>query len=282
VTFIFIALWLAASALEQAVADIDAGRLDAAETALRSILKTNPASQAANYHLGVVLFRRGLSSEAVGPLTRATELDAKDARAWHALGVAYGARGLYESAEEPLRKACELNARLIDACYYAGRALYALNRFEASIDCFHKALPYESRPARVHAALAQAFEALGDVHKADASFRAAIQAHRTPDEDPRIAYSVFLFRQGNLIEAEAMSTAALRNNPTSAKARLQHARVLFQTGRIDAAAGHLERTIKLDPNLAAAHLLLGKTYARLGRMEESRRHLATAEKLGLQ
>jgi tetratricopeptide (TPR) repeat protein len=286
----FIALLLAASAVDRAIADIDAGRLQEAEGALRAILKTEPASQTAHYHLGIVLFRRGLLDEAAGPLTRATELNGKDTRALSALGVVYAARGLYEEAYEPFRKACGLNPRLPDACYYAGRAAYALNRFEASIEFLQKALPVDSRPARVHAGMAQAYEALGNGERAEGSFRAAIKSNDAllkdrklrPDDDPRIAYSVFLFRQGRLPEAESASAAAVADNPASAKAGLQHARVLYQTGRVDAAAEQLEKALKLHPNLAPAHLLLGKAYARLGKPEESRRHLGTAEKLGLQ
>ena len=287
----FVAALLAGSALDRAIADLNAGRLAEAEAALRAIVASEqPPTAEAHLQLGIALFRRGRPQEAVGPLTRATQLDSKHAGAWKVLGVAYAAQSLYDLADEPFQTACRLDPREIDACYYYGRNLYALNRFEPSIEALKKALSIETRPARVHAGLAQAYEALGQIEAARLNFTSAIDANEKapkgnklrPDDDPRISYSVFLFRQGKLDEAHTWVSQAASDHPSSAKARLQLARVLYQSGKLASAAKQLEETIKLDPRSSTAHLLLGKAYGQLGRPEDAKRHLATAEQLGLQ
>jgi Flp pilus assembly protein TadD len=246
----FLALLLA-SALDQALADVEAGRLAQAEAALKSIVAA----------------------------------EAKNARAWKALGVVYAMRSMHEVAEEPFRNACTLDPREPDACYFYGRNQYALNKFEASIGALRQALPIERRPARVHLGIAQAEEALGNVEKAQAAFRTAIKANANktlrPDDDPRIAYSTFLYRQGKLAEARAAATSAVADHPASAKARVQLGRVLAQLGETGAAAGELEKAVAINPNDPQAHLLLGKAYTQLGRTEEGRRHLERAQQIGL-
>ena len=46
------------------LAHLEAGRLEAAESALRSVAAANPRDAAAHYHLGLALSRRGKFSAA--------------------------------------------------------------------------------------------------------------------------------------------------------------------------------------------------------------------------
>jgi protein O-GlcNAc transferase len=281
-------LW--ATALERAVEDLHAGRLASAESALRDVLSSEPGSQDANYYLGVVLFRRGRPAEAVGPLSKAATLNPKDAKSQSALGAAYAAQSLHEFAEGPFRSACLLDPKEPDACYFSGRNLYALNRFAESIEALRKALVVDKRPARVHLGIAQSLEALGESARAAAAFREAIETNTKapenlklkPDDDPRIAYSVFLMRQGNLAQSRQQAADAVKDHFSSGRANFQLARVLYQLEDLKAAVAQLERTVALDPKSAPAHLLLGKAYGRLGRPDEAHRHLELAEQLGLQ
>jgi Flp pilus assembly protein TadD len=243
--------FLLGSALDQALADVEAGRLLQAEAALKSIIAT----------------------------------EAKNARAWKALGVVYAMRSMHEVAEEPFRNACTLDPREPDACYFYGRNQYALNKFERSIDALRKALPIDRRPARVHVGVAQAEEALGNIGKAEAAFQTAIKLNADrklrPDDDPQIAYSTFLYRQGKLAEARTAATSAVSDYPNSAKARVQLGRVLAQLGKTEDAARELEKAVEINANDAQAHLLLGKAYTQLGKIEEGQRHLERAQQVGL-
>lgn len=239
------------------------------------------------YEKGLALFDAGQSAAAIEPLRRAVELDRGHARAWKALGVAYARQGNYQMAQLPFRNACELAPRLEDACYFAGRASYALNQFEAALDAFSKALQHDSRPWRVQQGIAQAQEALGQSKAAERHFRTAITLNARaprdermrPDEDPRVLYAVFLFRQGRANDALESLTAVIADYPDAARARLEMGRTLYHLGRFPEAATHLERATTLDRDSGTAHLMLARTYLRLGRDADAQRHNELASKL---
>jgi tetratricopeptide (TPR) repeat protein len=192
-------------------------------------------------------------------------------------------QGQHELAEEPFANACKFNVREPDACYFYGRNQYALNRFERSIEALQKALTTDPQPARVYVGMAQAFEALGNTERALSNFEAAVKStpRLKPDNDPRIAFSLFHFRLGKLSQARKLAEAAAAEHPSSSKAQLQLARVLYQQGHIEEAVSVLEKTVELDRNSATAHLLLSKAYSRQGKAELAQRHATIAEQLGL-
>lgn len=228
------------------------------------------------YDAGVAAFQRREFATAAQHLQRAVAADARHARAWKALGVVHAAQENYAAADIPFQKACEIDPKLEDACYYYGRNAFALNRFEISLATMKKALPADRRPARVHLGMAQSLEGLGRAPEAEEQFRKAIQLLNerpsAPDYDPRLHYSVFLFRQGRLEAALAAVQPAIAAFPAAARPRLEAARPLFHLGRLAEAAAELEKAVTADPGYAAAHLLLGRVYTRLGETEKAARH----------
>ena len=240
-----------------------------------------------SYQTGVDLIRAGRLAEAVHHLRKAVEQSPKNAQAWKALGVAYAAQSDFALAADPFRTACELDPRLEDACYYYGRNAYALNRFELSLEALRRALRTDRRPARVHVGLGQALEALGRAPEAEREFRKAIDLNdRAPreqriraEEDPRVHYGIFLFRQGRLDDALKVQTAAVEQHPGAPKPMFELARVHVQLGNLDKAVPLLEKVVAAEPRNAAAHLLLGNTYARLDRPADAQKHLELGRSL---
>ncbi len=219
------------------------------------------------YRAGVELFRKGRLAEAIPRLRQAVRLEPAQADYQKALGVAYGAVGDYASAEEPLGTACRLNAAEEDACFYWARALYALDRFESSLAALEKAAPVDRRPYRVHLAMAQALDGLGRAEQAEKQFRIAhaglAVAQPALEEDPRLGYGVFLFRQGRAAEALPLLEAAAGAHPRSARARFEHARALVAESRLERAVAELKQALALDPGHEPARLLLAKLERRL-------------------
>jgi Flp pilus assembly protein TadD len=232
------------------------------------------------YRRGVQSFEKGEPEAAIESLRAAVKEQPQHAKAWKALGVVYAAQANYSEALWPFEQACILDARLEDACYFFGRALYALNRFEPSIAVLEKALSVDRKPWRVHQGIAQAAEALGQTKQAYASFRAAMRLHSAAppdqrsrrDDDPRIHFGVFLFRQGRVAQALEPLEEVVRERPDSGKAHFELGRCLYQSGRLEEAAKALHRAVDLHFG-APARLLLGKTLLRLGRVEEAGKHL---------
>jgi Flp pilus assembly protein TadD len=228
------------------------------------------------YDAGVTAFQRRDYSTAAQHLQRAVALDARHARAWKALGVVHAAQENYAAADLPFEKACTLAPKLEDACYYYGRNAFALNRFDTSLEAMRKALVEDRRPWRVHLGMAQSLEGLGRAAEAEDQFRKAIQLLKehpsAPDFDPRLHYSVFLFRQARLEPALAAIQPVLAEFPNAARPRLEAARPLFHLGRLEQAAAELEKAVAVEPNNAPAHLLLGRVYARLGHHDKAAHH----------
>lgn len=277
-----IVLMAASRPLEDGVAALRAGRLADAERSLDRAVREQPSSFEANYYLGLARFRLERLPAARESLEKAVRLAPRRAAAWKLLGVVSAAQQDLAGAVEPFGKACDLAPEDEDACYYLGRNLYSLNRFEPARIALEKALATGSDPRlwRVHRALAQNFEALGMAAEAERHFLEAIRLNRNsarPDEDPRIDFGVFLFRQGRAADSMKPLEEAVRTLPHSARAQAECGRVLLQLGRPDEAAARLEQATQLDPKNWAAHLLLGRAYQRLGRAGDADKHLRLGE-----
>lgn len=269
--------------LQEALADLEAGRLSEAERKLSAMLRQKPDWADANFYLGVARFRAGRIEEARPVLERASQLTPSRAPVWKALGAVYAAAGRLELALEAFKRACELDPEEEDACYYLGRNLYTLNRFEPALAAFEKARRAgpEQKQWRVERGMGQALEALGYSEEAERQYREAVKHSRgqaRPDEDPRIDLGTFLFRQGRPEESLGPLQEAVKAAPSSARAQGELGRSLLQLERLEAAATHLEKAVQLDPRYWAAHLLLGKAYFRLGRVEDGERHTRMGEK----
>jgi Tfp pilus assembly protein PilF len=227
------------------------------------------------FRTGAALFERGKIRESIAHFETAVRLSPDTLSYVKALGVAYAALGEYELAEPFLGHACELDPKLEHACYYHGRTLYALNRFEPAIASLQAALPHDAKPWRIHLALGQAMEALGRAEPAERHFQQSIREHREqgrPEDDPRIHYGVFLFRQARMEEAVRQFQDAAKARPDSARAHFELGRALAQLEKPEDAARSLKRAVDLDPKYAAAHLLLGKVYRQLGQHDKAEKH----------
>ncbi len=214
----------------------------------------------------LLLFAPG---QAAGPQT---------AREWKELGLKLAAGTKLESAVSPLAKACDLAPKDEEACYYLARTLFTLDRYEEAREPFEKALRAASKEtlARVHRAAALNFVALTSPDDAERHFREAVRLNRAPeprDEDPRIDYGAFLFRQGRTGEALPLLEQVVQRLPRSGRAHTELGRVLLHLGKHNAAAASLEKAVALDPGSSTARLLLGKTYLELGRTEEGEKQL---------
>ena len=272
-----------ADLVARGAAELKAGRTEEAERHLAEALRLDPKSVDAYYYLGVLQFLADRLPEALKNLSRAVDLAPARARSWKALGAVHAALGDFKLAEAPFRRACELDPREEAACYYLGRNLYAQNRFEPALEAFRKALAYDAPKNHwmPHRGLGLALEALGRDAEAEAHLREAIRlgpGRWHAEDDPRVDYGVFLFRQGRTREALAPLEAALKDFADSARHRFELGRVLAQLDQLEAAVTHLERAVAVDPRHWAAHLLLGKTYLRLGKVEQAEPHLRIGAK----
>jgi Tfp pilus assembly protein PilF len=197
---------------------------------------------------------------------------------WKQRGLSLAMGGQLEAAAAALSKACERSPRNDDACYYLGRTWFTLGRYMEARESFAKALQRSPKPmlSKAHRAAALNFVALIIPEEAERHFRKAIQlSHGTKssDEDPRVDYAAFLFRQGRMEEALPILEQAIKEQPGSARAHTELGRVLLHMGKRELAAARLEKAVALDPGSTAARLLLGRTYLELDRKEQGEQQL---------
>jgi Flp pilus assembly protein TadD len=232
------------------------------------------------YHQGSALFQQGHIADAAARFEQARQLAPNDARIAKALGVSHAALGDYQRANEPFERACTLDANLADACYFYGRNLYALNRFGPALKVLKKAVLSDTKPWRVHLAIAQALEGLGRGEDAEADYRKAVSLFEAlppnergrPDFDPRVHYTTYLYRQARLSDALSLAEQVTAAWPDYGRGHFEAGRILHQQGKLEQAAAALEKAVK-GGHGAPAHLLLARVYLRLGQPDRAQQHL---------
>jgi tetratricopeptide (TPR) repeat protein len=273
--------WALENPLADALADLDAGRTDAAFQKLTVLDREQSGSPEISYYLGAIHLRAGRLEEARLALDKSLKNDPKFLPAWKMMGGLYIAAGKLDAALRPLQRACELGPEDPDSCYYLGKDLYALNRYDAAVAPLEKAVRAARRDSlwRAQRVMGLNHAALEQTNEAERCFKESIKNDRgqaPPDQDPRIDYGAFLFRQGRAGEAIAPLTQAVKARPSNGRARTELGRVLLQLGSLAEASAHLEKAVSLDPRDWNAHLLLGRAYLRLGRADEGEREMRIA------
>jgi len=205
-----------------------------------------------------------------------------DALTWKEQGLKLAGARKLEAAHAAFAKACEMAPKDPDACYYLARTLFSLGLYEEAREPFERALraaPQEML-VKVHRAAALNFIALIRPADAERHFREAVRLSRRQEpanDDPRIDYGAFLFRQGRADEALPLLQQAVQAAAASARAHAELGRVLLHVGKLEAAAANLERAVQLDPGSSTSRLLLGRAYLELGRTAQAETQLRLGE-----
>lgn len=223
-----------AERLSQGVADLRAGKLDAAEAAFRDVLRSGGERGFVHHNLGLVLRERGRDADALAEFRAAIKLD---------------------SSFGP--------ARLL-----AGTTLLALARPREARTELESAARLMPREIAAHLQLADACQRLGDrVCVADA-YGDIVQL---APEDPEYVYrlgSAYL----NLSKWTHERLANIA--PGSARVEQALGREYLRQGHTDRAVEALQRAADADPTLPDLHLMLARIHFEAGRVDEASREIA--------
>lgn len=281
--------------MAEAVADFEAGEIEAAESLFRGQLTAEPARAA--YYLGRIRFRRHDTDGAIEWLEKATAQDPADSDSQLWLGRAYLARlqdasmfkklGLSKKVRACYLKAIELNpdnlsARESLAGYYFEAPGIAGGSSEKGMEQVRE---IESRDVRRgHLMLAAHYTAKKSYDLADREYRAAL-ALAPDDPDTLCLLGQLSQTRGNVSQAFDYFERALAADP-------DHLASLYAFGRAAAISGEntdrgiecVRRYLKGKPadNLPAstfAYWRLGMIYERKGDMARARRAYQTALEL---
>ncbi|MEQ9170674.1 MAG: tetratricopeptide repeat protein [Rhodospirillales bacterium] len=228
-------------------------------------------SRAAMYHanLGRVLMALGQATEAVEAYRGAVALTPKDAAVHSDMAAALVTAGDFDAARSRARLALELDPNLAPAHLNLGLALQCGGASAAAgaEACFRRAAALDSNLADAHQALGQLHQAREEEDAAMECYRQAIRAH------PGMAEAHC--NLGNILRERLDLTAALVHYdaglgaaPGVAALHANRGVALHELGRFDDALASYDRALALDPDDAECQRNRAMTLLLLGRFTD--------------
>lgn len=252
-----------------------AGRLDEAEAAYRSLLRENPGDRDALHYLGLISFRRGEFAEAARLIEQAIRLGGNIPAFHFNLGNAYAQLGQYDSAVGAYRKATQLDPEFFRAHFSLGGTLKAQGKLDAAIGSYRKAIVLQPDHSDAHNNLGIALQAQGKLDAAAGEYRKALLIEPGFAEAHGNLGNV-LKEQGNTDEAIGSYREALARKPDFAEAHINLGDALRENGQLDEAADHYRRALALRSDSAEARVGLAYLHLDFGKFDAARAELGQA------
>ena len=245
------------------------GRLLAAETICRGLLRETPSHDGALHLLGIIAHDAGNAAVAIDLVRRAIAADATKAHYFANLGEMCRLSGRLDEAVAAGRKATAMNPDHAQAWNNLAIALYDRGEFGEAESCCRQAL-------RVAPGLAEAYSNLGNALRAQRKLDAAVEAYGTAltlKPDSTFSYQnlgTTLREQRRFAEAETVSRKGLELRPGDTGLLNNLALSLSPQGKGEEAATVLMRSAAADSENGRTFFLLGSILLDLDRIEEAR------------
>jgi Flp pilus assembly protein TadD len=244
------------TAIDQAIAAHQEGKLIEAEKLYREILKTQPKLGAIHCNLGSLLYVQGRFNNAEVSLRKAIELKPDFAEAHNNLGNTLKDLGRLNIAEASYRKAIELKPDFAQAHNNLGILLIKLHRFDEAEASYRKAIELNPNHSKAHNNLGNVLIKLHRSNEAEASYRKAIELK------PNFALAHnnlgnTLFGFDRFDEAETSYRKAIELNLNYSSTHNNLGNVLLKLNRFDEAEASYRKAIELKADFVEAHNNLG-------------------------
>jgi predicted Zn-dependent protease len=225
-----------AARFSEGVADLAAGRLDAAEAAFRAVITEGGDRAFVHHNLGIVLQRRGRHTDALVEFRAASRID-----------PSFGPSHLLE-----------------------GASLLALGQPKTAVRVLRRASELMPREPTAHLQLADACERLDDVICLTDEYRALVDlAPGNPEYAYRLGKAYLRLSQWTLTRMQTIDPRAARLSQAKGREYLEQARPdLAEAAFLDAVAR--------DATLDDVHLALARLYLAGGRLDDASRAVARA------
>jgi tetratricopeptide (TPR) repeat protein len=244
------------SALSEAIALINAGRIDKAEELCRSAVDRNHDDINMVALLGATLLKNKNIPEAEKYLRRAVRLAPTFAKPHEDLGHLLLNKGQPREAARILETATRLDPELDNAFFDLGKALAMLGQGREADEAFEKS--FELNPERKSLALAAEHQNAGRLKEAEHLYREVLRNNPTNVDALRLLGAVSM-QSGRIYEAERLYRRAVANAPDFVLAQLDLGRALKEQNRLEEAIEQFRLVMKLEPNNIAAQYLLASS-----------------------
>lgn len=247
---------------------LQAGRIDEAETVYRQIVSNHPDHVESIHNLGLIAFQRGDFEGATKSIQHAIKINANDPALHCNLGNVFQARGKLDEAVYSYRHALKLNPAFVSALLNLGNVLLELHRPDESVTCFLGALDLKPDSAEAHNFLGDALKAQSKIDKAIACYQKAIKLN------PKYAHAfnnlgLVLTGQRRFEEATKCFLKTLEIHPGFVDALCNLANVAREQGQLEQSISLCSRAIELAPNFFEAHSNLGLAFLESGKSAEA-------------
>ena len=230
-----------------AVAQHQAGLLDAAEAGYRAVLAQQPTHLPALQMLGVLLSQTDRLQEGIELLQQVVDASPNDPAARNNLGNGLRGVGRHAEAAASFEQAIRLQPKFVDAWSNWGNALSDLQRYAEAVQAYDQALALQPQHANALNNRASALLGLRQYAQALRDFDLSIQLQ------PQVAETymhraVALLGLGQNAAALESSDMALQLQPAMVKAYWYRVSALQSLKRYTAAAAACDSVLALDPD----------------------------------
>jgi protein O-GlcNAc transferase len=245
-----------AATIDQAILDYQAGRIAAAEAAVRTIGTSDPDYPAALHLRSLIACDRGRADEALGLIDRALALRPDSGVLLNARARALVGLDRPEEAEAAYRHAFAVLPQAMQIANNLGCLLRDRGDLPAAIAWFARARQLAPDSPEVACNLAEALAAQGRDAESVVQFRHALSL-RPGSAEVLAKFGHMLLTRGNLRAARECYEAALRQRPDDPASHNNLGVIYQHIGESDRAACSFRTALDLDGNFADAHYNLG-------------------------
>lgn len=231
------------SAMREALAHHNAGRLAAAQSLYAKVITAVPGHVLALHNLGLIKHQQGDVAAAVELLRKALRVDAKDVSCWNNLANMLREQNELSEAADAYRQTLAIDKNHLNASYNLAWTLLELNQFESAAGQFTEILRQADPDAEAHHGLGVCYLELKRLSEGEAELRKALNLD--------VHYAGAWYDLGNYLRDQ---------------------------GETEQAIQAYQRAIAADPQYPQAHNNLGNCYRDTKQLQLARQHL----EIGLQ
>ena len=268
---------------------LDEGRPEEASPLFEQALAVDASSAAALTGAGSAALARGETAQAIDYLERALAVGPPAWNVHYALATAYRETGETAKADEhlnqrggdppqppdPLMTAYENLLRSPRAYGTRGGAAMREGRHAEAVSIFREGVAETPDDPQLRRQLGDALLMTGDTRGAGEQYEAALRLDPT-NARAYAGIGLLLTMSGRYAEAIERYAAAVRHQPDFLEARLALVDAYRAVGRLGDAVEEAERAVEIEPGLADAWLGLGLLLTQLERYREGRERLEEA------
>ena len=238
------------------------------ETLFTHALAVTANNAVAHNNLGVALFHKGRTAEAMAHYLEAVRIDPDYPDVHNNLGLALVGPGRVEEAVAHYREALRARPKSVKDLNNMGLALVKMNKNAEAEDCFRQAVRLDSNCADAHYNLGIVLANAGRWDEAVEHYREALRI--TPTSVHALNnMGLALKKMNRMTEALDCFERAVRLDPGSADVQNNLGLLLANTGRPAEAIAHYQQVLHAKPGDARVLDNLGLALAQLNRLAEA-------------